>query len=115
VALGSFFGFLDESSILRDMSNHLVLPAARPSSFGHAAEVRGSGIFGVVRRGGRRPEIFFLSANICPDVLDGVGSGFVDGVERRMGASLGSAVERAFESADGTGDGGVDVGEGGRR
>src|SRR3981189_2102109 len=47
------------------------------------------------------------------DVSDWVGSGFFDGIEKAHRGFVGSAMEWALEGANGTGDGGVDVGEGG--
>ena len=108
----SFFSCLTKSSILRDMSNHLVLPCGFAEFLGHAAEVRGAGIFGVVDAVAEAGDLLLFGEHLA-DVLDGVGAGFVDGVEEAHGGLVGSAVERAFEGADGAGDGGVDVGEGG--
>ena len=71
-----------------------------------------AGIFGVVDAVAEAGDLLLLGEHLL-DVLDGVGAGFVDGVEEAHGGFVGSAVERAFEGADGAGDGGVDVGEGG--
>ena len=46
-------------------------------------------------------------------VLDRVGALLVDGQQQAHHAFIGAAVERALQRADGAGDGGVDVGEGG--
>ena len=80
--------------------------------FGHAAEVRGARVFGVVDAVAEAGDFFLLGEHLA-DVLDGVGTGFVDGVEEAHGGLVGSAVEGTFEGSDGTGDSGVDVGEGG--
>ena len=89
-----------------------MLPAALAEFFGHAAEVGRAGIFGVVDAMAEAGDLFLLGEHLA-DVLDWVGAGFVDGVEEAHGGLVGSAVEWAFEGADGSGDGGVDVGEGG--
>ena len=53
----------------------------------------------------------FLVCEHLFDVLDGVGTGFVDGIEQAHGGLIGSPMKGTFKSADGTGDGGVDVGQ----
>ena len=80
--------------------------------FGHAAQMGRARVFRVVDAVAEAGD-FFLFCEHLADVFDGVGSGFVDGVEEAHGGLVGSAVEWAFEGADGSGDGGVDVGEGG--
>ncbi len=79
---------------------------------GHAAKVSRAGIFGVIDAMAEAGDLFLFGKHLL-DVFDGVGAGFVDGVEEAHGGLVGSAVEWAFEGADGSGDGGVDVGEGG--
>ncbi len=80
--------------------------------FGHAAQVRGAGVFGVVDAVAEAGDLLLLGEHLA-DVLDGILAGLVDGVEEAHGGLVGSAVQRAFEGADGSGDGGVDVGKGG--
>ena len=71
------------------------------------------GIFGVVDAVAEAGDLLSSAANIWRTYSTGVGAGFVDGVEEAHGGLVGTAVERAFECADGAGDGGVEVGEGG--
>src|ERR1700736_1667885 len=69
-------------------------------------------IFGVVDAVTEAGDFFLLGEHL-PDVFDRVGAGFFDGIEEAHGGLVGSAVKGAFEGTDGSGDGGVDVGEGG--
>ena len=72
--------------------------------------MRGAGVFGVIDAVAEAGDFFLLGEHL-PDVLDWVGAGLVDGVEEAHGGLVGAAVQWAFECADGSGDGGVDVGE----
>ena len=94
------------------MSNHLVLPAASAELAGHAAEMGRAGVFGGVDAVAEAGDLF-LAGEHAADVLDGVGAGFVDGVEELHGGLVGAAVEGTLEGADGAGDGGVHVRQGG--
>ena len=76
---------------------------------GHLAEVGGAGVFGGVDTVAEAAD-FFLAGEHAFDVLDGIFTGLVDGVEEAHDFFVGAAVEGAFEGADGAGYGGVHVG-----
>ena len=108
----SFLACFDEELDLAGHVEPLGVAGGFAELLGHAAEVGRAGIFGVVDAMAEAGDFFLLGEHLF-HVLDWVGARFFDGVEEAHGGLVGSAVEWAFEGADGSGDGGVDVGEGG--
>ena len=100
------------SSILREISNHLGCRSIRPGR-ATSAQVRRARIFGVIHAMAEAGNLLLLRQHAL-DVIDRIGARGVDGFQDAEHRFVGAAVQRPLQRPDRRSDGRVHVAERGR-